>query len=189
VTRAFALLLVSLLAAAAARAQPVPDDSRRIQNQKSDYELEQERLNWKEGEIKLPAYPKDEGLIPFFVSGASSFRFFIDPASLSPGDKDGVVRYTLIARSPSGYANVTYEGIRCATGSYKVYAIGNDGRWSAKDSDWRPIEVKSVQRWHNELRSRYFCPVRLPIWTTAEGLDALRRGGHPAASEKTGMGN
>jgi len=35
VTRAFALLLVSLLAAAAARAQPVPDDSRRIQNQKS----------------------------------------------------------------------------------------------------------------------------------------------------------
>jgi hypothetical protein len=85
-TRAFALVLVSLLAAAAARAQPVPDDSRRIQNQKSDYELEQEQLNWKEGEVRLPAYPKDVGLIPFFVSGASSFRFFIDPASLSPGN-------------------------------------------------------------------------------------------------------
>jgi hypothetical protein len=177
------------IAAGAVQAQPVPEDRTRNQRQKSDYELEQERLDWKEGEVRLPAYPKDGALVQFFVSGATSFRFFIDPASLSPGNKDGVVRYTLIARSPSGFANVTYEGIRCATGSYRIYAIGNDGRWSATDSDWRPIEAKSVQRWHNELRRNYFCPVHIPIWTTAEGLDALRRGGHPAASENTGTGN
>ena len=149
---------------------------------KSDWELEQERREWKESEVKLPAFPKAEGLIEFFVSGASSFRFFIDPASLAPGT-DGVVRYTLIARSPSGVANVSYEGIRCASGSYKVYAIGGDGRWAGRQSDWRDIEAKSVQRWHNELRSRYFCPARVPIATAAEGLDALRRGGHPAIAD------
>jgi hypothetical protein len=145
-------------------------------NQKSDWELEQERLNWKEGEIKLPAYPKTEDLIEFFVSSASSFRFFIDPASLAPG-RDGVVRYTLVARSASGVANVSYEGMRCSTNSYKLYALGNEGRWSVRESEWRAIEPRSVQRWHLELRTRYFCPGNAQIYTAAEGLDLLRSGG------------
>lgn len=154
--------------------------------QKSDWELEQERREWKEGEVSLPAYPRAGGLIEFFVSGATSFRFFIDPASLSLGS-DGVVRYTLIARSPSGVANVSYEGIRCATGSYNVFALGNDGRWAARQSEWREIEPRSVQRWHNELRGRYFCPNRGTILSTGEGLDALRRGGHPGVAPKAGF--
>lgn len=186
--RRFALRAVFFLAAAAyagasVLAQPVPED--RTKRHKSDWELEQEKRDWKESSIKLPAYPKDEGLVEFHVSGATSFRFFIDAASVLPGP-DGVVRYTLIARSPAGVANVSYEGIRCATNSYKVYAHGNDGRWSARESEWREIEPRSVQRWHLELRHRYFCPDRIPIHTAAEGVSALRRGGHPAVSEKTG---
>jgi hypothetical protein len=153
-----------------------------LHNGKSDWELEQERLNWNEGEIKLPGYPIMEDLLEFFVSGASSFRFFIDPASLSPG-RDGVVRYTLVARSASGVANVSYEGMRCTTNSYKLYAIGNEGRWSVRESEWRPIEPRSVQRWHNELIARYFCPGNTPIHTAAEGVDLLRRGGHTVGSD------
>ena len=163
--RAFAFLLLSLLAAGTAWGQ------------KSDYELEQERLNWKEGEIKLPAYPKPGGLIEFFVSSASSFRFFIDSASVSSG-RDGVVRYTLVARSASGVENVSFEGMRCTTNSYKLYATGNDGQWSIRESEWRTIEPRSVQRWHLELRSRYFCPGNAQVYKTAEVLDLLRRGGH-----------
>jgi len=149
--------------------------------QKSDWELEQERRDLKESALRLPAYPKADGLIGFFVSGATSFRFFIDPASLSL-EPDGVVRYTLIARSPSGVANVSYEGIRCATGSYKVFAHGNDGRWTVRQSEWRDIEPRDIQRWHNELRSQYFCPNRATISSAQEGLDALRRGGHPSVA-------
>lgn len=147
--------------------------------EKSEWEKEQERRNWKEGDIKLPAYPKTEGLIEFPVVGGS-FRFFIDPDSLAVGP-DGVVRYTLVARSPSGFANVSYEGIRCSTLSYKVFAFGNDGKWAEKDTDWRRIESKSVQSWHYELRVNYFCPDRQAIETVAEGLDALRNRGHPKA--------
>lgn len=149
-------------------------------NAKSDWEREQEAREVKEFEITLPAVPKGD-LIEFPVSAATSFRFFIDPASLSVG-LDGVVRYTLVARSPSGAETISYEGIRCGgTGLYRVYAFGNGGAWSKNTrGDWRPIEPKSVQRWHNELRGRYFCPNRLSIATAAEGLDALRRGGHPA---------
>ena len=182
-TRALALLAAAAIAIGSAQAQPVPDDSRRRQNLKSDWEIEQERRDWKEASLQLPTYPKGEGLIEFFVSGASSFTFFIDPASVALGE-DGVVRYTLIARSQSGVANTSFEGIHCANNTYKVFAYGNDGQWSPGRSDWRAIEAKSVQRWHNELRDRYFCPNQLPIWTAAEGLDALRRGGHPSLADR-----
>ena len=149
---------------------------------KSDWEIEVERRGWKEGEYKLPALPRPEDLIEFFVSAASNFRFFVDPQSLSVG-KDGVVRYTLLARSPSGAENITYEGIRCAAGSVRVYAYGRPGgSWAERDSDWRPIEPKSLQRWHNALWREYFCPMKVPIFDPAEGIDALRRGGHPNAA-------
>jgi len=144
---------------------------------KSDWEIEQEEKNWREGEFRVPAYPKAADLIEFFVSAASSFRFFIDRASLSVG-KDGVVRYTLVARSPSGAENVSYEGIRCRSGIYKVYAYGRaDGTWSERPGGWRPIEPRSVQRWHNELRRDYFCHQNMPIHDAREGIEALRRGG------------
>lgn len=178
-------MLAAVLAAAPVLAQPVPEDRARDGRFKNEWELEQEKRDWKEGGVKLPAYPKAEGLIEFFVSGATSFRFFIDPESVAPG-ADGVLRYTLIARSPSGVSNVSYEGIRCSTNSFRVYALGNDGRWSAIESEWRDIEPRSVQRWHLELRSQYFCPGRMVIQTAAEAVDALRRGGHPSGSIRTG---
>jgi CNP1-like family len=167
-------LLLLFLAAFAAQA------AGQANVEKSNWELEQERRDGKGSEIRLPAYPKADGLVEFFVSGAASFRFFIDPASLSV-ESDGVVRYTLVARSPSGVANISYEGIRCEKGAdYRVFALGSDGRWSVRDSEWRPIEPRAIQRWHNELYRRYFCPNDALISTAAEGVDALRRGGHPS---------
>jgi hypothetical protein len=148
---------------------------------KSDWEIQQEEREWTEGPVALPAYPKREDLLEFQVSAASRFRFYVDSASLSVG-KDGVVRYTLVARSPAGAENVTREGIRCKAGTYRIYAYGrSDGRWTERITDWRAIEPKSVQRWHHALWREYFCPQRVPIYDVAEGLDALRRGGHPHA--------
>lgn len=178
------LLLLLTAATLPAAAQNI-NDPRIPGAGKSDYEREQEERSWKEGEVRLPPAPKAESLIEFFPSSASSFRFFVDAASLTL-DRDGVVRYTLVARSAGGHDNVTHEGIRCRSNSFKIYAFGHAGAWSRSSSDWRPIEARTVQRWHNELRSRYFCPVGVPIMTTAEGLDALKRGGHPLAS---GTGN
>ena len=146
---------------------------------KSDWELEQEERSWSESNFQLPAYPKGDDLIEFYVSAATEFKFFIDRASLSISP-EGVVRYTLLARSPSGAENVTYEGIRCKTGAYRIYAYGRTGgTWAPRASDWRPIEPKSVQRWHQALWREYFCPQKVPIYDVAEGIDALRRGGHP----------
>lgn len=143
----------------------------------SDRERAQESRELQEIAVMLPAPPRGE-LIEFFVSSASSFKFFIDPQSVSVGT-DGVVRYTLVARSRSGAENVSYEGMHCQNVSYKVFAFGNDGRWAARQSEWRRIEPRSVQRWHNELYLRYFCANGIIIRSAEEGLMALRRGGHP----------
>ena len=182
--RALALLAAALVAAEAL-AQPVPEERTRNQRFKSEWEVEQDKRNLVEGEVSLPDYPVDANLIQFLVSSASSFRFYIDASTLAPG-ADGVIRYVLVARSPSGYANVSYEGMRCVTSSYQVYALGDGGKWNRRESEWREIELNPVRRWHAELRSRYFCAGSVPITTVAEGRDALRRGGHPAASVKTG---
>ena len=95
---------------------------------------------------------------------------------------DGVVRYTLVARSPSGADTISYEGIRCGgQGLVRIYAFAYGGKWSRNPSaDWKVIEPRGVQRWHAVLRSQFFCPGRFGIQTAEEGVDALRRGKHPA---------
>jgi hypothetical protein len=134
----------------------------------------------------LPAYPRASGLLPFFVSAASDFRFFVDAASLSVGG-DGVVRYTLVARSPQGADSVSFEGMRCDTREVRGYATGRaDGTWSRRDTPWRKIESRSVQRWHNALASEYFCVGGIRIQDAAEGVQALQLGRHPRRSRAEG---
>ena len=96
-----------------------------------------------------------------------------------------MVRYTLVGRSPSGTENVSFEGIRCKTGEYRVYALGRaDRTWSARASQWKPVEPKTANRQHQALRRQYFCPVNSIIQTAEEGVSALRLGGHPRAVER-----
>ena len=173
-------LLGALLAALPAAAQNTNDPRDARTHGKSEREIREAERDFQEGEVKLPAAPRAEKLIEFFPSSASSFRFFVDAESLSISP-EGVVRYTLVARSASGHENVSYEGMRCRANAVRVYAYAHAGAWSRSGSDWKPIEARTVQRWHNELRNRYFCPIRVPIQSAAEGLDALRRGGHPLA--------
>lgn len=171
------LLAGVALAAAAQNTNQLPPVSPTSSGQ-SVWEEQQEKLKWKEGEVRLPPYPKDADLIEFPVSSDATFRFFVDAASISVS-ADGVVRYTLVARSPSGVGNISYEGIRCATKSYKVFAQGAGGRWSPRESEWREIQARTIQRWHNVLYFEYLCPRHRPIENAAEGIEALRRGGHP----------
>lgn len=167
--------LALLAAALAAGALPS------LAQPRSDWERAQEERGWREDEFALPPYPRAADLVPFQVSAATDFRVFIDAASLSVG-KDGVVRYTLVARSPSGVENVSFEGIRCKSGIVRAYAFGQSGgRWSGRGSDWRPIEAKGAQRWHFTLWREYFCPHAMAIRDAADGIEALRRGGHPEA--------
>lgn len=172
--RAAARLLVAAVAAAWA--------AQLCAQVKSDWEREHEERSWSEGVVTLPAYPKASDLLEFEVGAVSDFRYFIDRGSLSVG-KDGVVRYTLVARSPSGVENVSYEGLRCKSATARAYAFGTAGEsWSPRGTEWRRIEPQGGQRWQFVLWREYFCPHAFPIEDPAEGIEALRRGGHPRAA-------
>jgi hypothetical protein len=151
-------------------------------NMKSDWERQNEgRLLKDDAQFQpladLPQYPKNENLVEFFVSSASTFRFYIDRASL--GVKNRLVHYTLVARSASGADNVTYEAINCASAEYRILAGGQAGAWISRPTEWREISPRSVQRWHSVLRRDYFCPNNVAISDAAEGVRALELKGHP----------
>ncbi|MGD9951642.1 MAG: CNP1-like family protein [Burkholderiales bacterium] len=158
----------------------IPGTAARAQPEKSEWERHQEELAWREIETPTPAYPRPENLLPFYVSAASDFSFFVDTTSISVGE-DGVVRYVLVARSAQGAQSVSFEGIRCSTSEYRIYATGvAPGRWAPARAAWRAIDPRRVARWHNALAKEYFCPSGRPIRGAAEGVLALRRGDHPS---------
>ena len=144
----------------------------------SDWERERNARGWREREVVLPAPPRRENLVEFFVSATTTFRFFIDARSITTGD-DGVVRYTLVARSAEGVENISYEGIRCEEKGYRIYAAGAREGWTRIEAPWRKIEPRSIQRWRNALQREYFCPEGFPVRSAEEGVRALRSPANP----------
>ena len=125
-----------------------------------DREFE-DSAKWQELQQQLPPYPKPENFIPIPLGARSGNQFFVDYASVSAG-KDGVVRYSIVARSPSGAETVSFEGMRCTTGERKLYAFGHDDRgvWSRnRYAKWEPIQGRSLNDFRRELFHHYFCTV------------------------------
>ena len=133
---------------------------------------------WEAQKPLLPPAPKGADLVPFYV-GPRPFAFFVDRSSVKVGE-DGVVRYTLVARSSSGATNVSYEGIRCATYARRAYAFGeSDGSWSqARNTQWTPIDRLASDP-QTALANDFFCPDRGPVRSTEEALRALALGNRP----------
>lgn len=158
------LRAIALIAVAAGCAQP------------DRFSDELEGKSWEAEKALLPAYPKQENLVPFYVGRALPFSFFVDRASVTVG-RDGVVRYTLVARSSSGATNVSYEGIRCQTYERRVYGFGrSDGTWSpASNSQWAPIDRLSTSP-ATSLADDFFCSERGYVKTTEDALRAMARG-------------
>lgn len=139
----------ALLAAGSAMSQVTP---------RLNAGFEEDTQPWQEVAVQLPAAPKPENLAEFEVSGSTTLRFSVDVTSISTGD-DGVVRYTLVSRSPSGAQGISYEGIRCESYEKKLYAFGQkDGSWTRSRRDqWDLITGTGANRQHAALARDYFC--------------------------------
>lgn len=138
-----------------------------------------------EAQVSFPEYPKPENYLPFEVSGTTPFDFFVDAKSVSVG-ADGEVRYTAIAKSPDGALNITFEGMRCTTHEFRIYAFGRaDNSWfKARDSKWREIRVDPRNAQRSVLHGDFFCSIGGNITTGAAGVRALMNGGNPKAMVK-----
>jgi hypothetical protein len=150
--------------------------------QMSDWERENAlKQAPREENVVPPPYPAAgrAQLIEFPLADAGGFRFFVDGSTLSVDPKEGVVRYVLVAQSPSGVQNVSYEALRCPAAEYRVYATGQSDRtWISARTAWQPM--RNARRWQAALYREYFCPQKIAIRDAAEGVRALQAGGHPA---------
>jgi hypothetical protein len=133
---------------------------------------------WEELAASLPAYPKNENLVAFNVSSATSNTFMIDTASISVGT-DQVVRYTIVIESPRGARTINYEGMRCDPAEYKIYGFGQlDGKWTENTrAKWEPFKLRSLLSYHKALFEDHFCPDGIAIRKAEEGIRNLKRGG------------
>lgn len=96
-------------------------------------------VDWREAEAPPPPAVSMEKLVPIELP-VTELRYGVMPSSVAI-NSDKVVRYVLVATSASGAMNAVYEGIRCLTGEYKVYARYYPGRgWAmTKDAQWQSM--------------------------------------------------
>jgi hypothetical protein len=132
---------------------------------------------WQEVAIQLPPAPVAENLLPFYVSATSTQAFAVDAKSVTVGS-DGVIRYTLVAKSPQGATNISYEGIRCISFEKKLYAFGRaDGGWSRSRRDqWERISISAgdANRQHAALAQDYFCEGKTVAGKAEQMVERIR---------------
>lgn len=102
-----------------------------------------DRADWKEDVPPPPPAYSTQGLFEIDMPRGSTVRMGVDPATIRINQQTGIVRYVVVARGPSA-VNASYEGIRCATGEYRIYARQVQG------SEWAP---NSDDRW-NSMRGQ-----------------------------------
>ena len=136
-----------------ALAQPVPMSGTRYLGMEDEDE-DKPKKEWK---VEYPDFPKEENLLPFYVSPIQTQKFFIDEKSLLIGENE--IRYTLVGVSSGGAKNITYEGIQCEDGLFQRYAMGtHDEKWSpSRRSEWKDIQFHAANRPQAELVLNYFC--------------------------------
>lgn len=112
--------------------------------------------DWREETVPPPPAVRSEGLIPLEIPG-SSLRFGVDPASIAIGN-DRIVRYVVVASASSGAVNALYEGIRCNTGQFKVYARYTPAGWTATpDVQWRSLHEPPISRHSLQVARQGIC--------------------------------
>ncbi len=151
----------------------------------SSLNIDFEEKPWEEQKQQLPDFPKESNLKQIDIGPITSFRFFVDTGSINVGT-DGVVRFTLVARSAGGASNVSFEGLRCQTQERRLYATGrSEGTWvAARNTAWSKLERQHVNPAHTVLYEDFFCPQRHIVSGTSEAVDAVNNGGHPRARSR-----
>lgn len=130
--------------------------------------------------MELPALTLDAQRYSRFYS-SEQFDFAIDPDSIAiPGGDENEVRYTLKATSKQGAVNIDYEGIRCSSRQYIVYAVGvvehkgggESASWTRNRSpEWKKIFSRGNNQQHLTLANDFFCSGNV----IADSLDSIRK--------------
>ena len=152
-----------LLLAGASSAEFDPDPYGRLTDIDNGYKEELE-VPWVEIETKVKTPPKADDLTRLDILALpAGMTLYADFKNIDINDKDRVIRTWLVVRSDDGAYNGTYEGLRCGTREYKIYAYDNPKRSQR-------LRVINVPRWRkvrdsgyrSELMQDYLCRNALP---------------------------
>ncbi len=152
------MCLFLLLSPCAWSAGDVADPYGRFEDQNDDYN-EALEVPWVEMETQVRKGPDEDSLTGLEIEELPpNMHLFADLAHLSVDERDQVSRLWIVIRSGRGAENGTYEGVRCATGEYKVYAYynpkGSKPLRVVKLPRWRAIRPNS---WRAELAKEVLC--------------------------------
>ncbi len=129
---------------------------------------------WKESPAPPPPTLNVEGLVAIGMPGYMTLKFGIDPATIVVTG-DGVVRYVVVARNPSGGAvNAFYEGVRCATEQMKSYARSSGGPWEmATDAQWKSFRTMNSS-YTKAIAQQALCQGGAPRQSVGEMISRLK---------------
>ena len=133
--------------------------------------------DWKESDTPPPPSFDVNRLVPFEVSPNTALKWGFDPAVMKITG-DGIVRYVVVAQSPSGVVNAMYEAIRCATGEWKSYARYNkDSGWTATtDSQWTSMYAYQPSKHALRLAQQGVCTGSAPAISVADVIRSVKKG-------------
>ena len=93
------------------------------------------------------------------------FKIFLDESSLVVSESDQIIRYWIVLRAGKS-RNSQYEGIKCNSREYKVYAYEN--KWDKTKvklnplAKWEFINIDGHNQFRDEMRRYFFCYDVLP---------------------------
>jgi hypothetical protein len=163
---AFTLALaIGVALSAAAQAQSAEDDyweiRKKIDQDEYGYDDSQD-IPWIENETPIPPPPDADDLVEVQLDSLQaglSLHVDKDRILVDPGDR--IVRLWLWIRSGQGSESGTFEGYRCATAEYKVYAYANPSREpvvrEARLPQWKEIARSRRANYRRELVDTYLC--------------------------------
>ncbi|MFT5174528.1 MAG: hypothetical protein ACI8W7_002715 [Gammaproteobacteria bacterium] len=130
---------------------------------------------WKETTFALPPLPRAEDLRSIDAFEANkNYDYLLDRASIS-GGSDGVMRYSVVVRSPSGKQNIFHEGIRCLTTEARTlaYASTTGVFVRSTSSAWKTAADSGVRGYQSYLAHVIMCDRHGHEWTADKAVAAL----------------
>lgn len=115
---------------------------------------------WREEGITVPPPPgENTELVEVAMDELpKGFKAYLDLGSVTVNPLDRATRYWLVVRSGAS-ANVSYEGVNCATRELKVYAYA-DPRGAVRPvpkPEWKPLGFARANDYHWALADGYLC--------------------------------
>lgn len=146
-----ALFVMLGLGSSIAADRPGRGDQSPIQNVPEEEEVA-------ELHVPPPPYPRNSDLAEFKLRNPTINRFFIDTSSISV-EKDLIIRFVMVIRTPTDETNVRFAGLRCSDREWKDYAfVSSDKSWKVDaNAQWRKIQELRYNNYQDTLYGDYFC--------------------------------